>query len=195
MKLHISILFLLNTFLLFSQFVQSKWAAQPERREAIKAAFLHNYEIYEKYAFGYDIVRPITRKGADNAILAGMGGTIIDSMSTMVLMGLNESVQYKNALEHVRTTDFTMTRTGNPVGTVSLFELTIRYIGGLLSAFEMNGEKEEERFMIEKAASLANELSHSWDWGTRIPYNRVNINKKHPEEEEEVKDQGTACFG
>lgn len=185
---------LLSIFLLLSTSANSEWAAQPERREAIKSAFLHNYGIYEKYAFGYDLVRPITRKGADNAILAGMGGTIIDSMSTMILMGLNESQQYKNALEHVRTTDFTMASTGNPVGTVSLFELTIRYIGGLTSAFEMNGERDDERFLIDKAASLANELSHAWDWGTRVPYNRVNINEKHPEEEEELKDQGTACL-
>lgn len=180
--------------LLLSSSVHSKWAAQLERREAIRAAFLHNYGIYEKYAFGYDIVRPITRKGSDNSILAGMGGTIIDSMSTMIIMGLNGTQEYHRALEHVRKTDFTMTRTGNPVGTVSLFELTIRYIGGLISAFELNGEQKQERFLIDQAASLANELTHAWSWNTRIPYNRVNINKKHPEEEEELKDRGTACL-
>jgi hypothetical protein len=41
-----------------------------------------------------------------------------------------------------------------------MFEATIRYIGGLLSAYELSGEKYP--FLLDKAEQLANCLSFAW---------------------------------
>ena len=42
----------------------------------------------------------------------------------------------------------------------SIFESTIRYIGGLISAYELSGKKYS--FLIEKARQLADRLSLAW---------------------------------
>ena len=42
----------------------------------------------------------------------------------------------------------------------SVFESSIRYVGGLLSAYELSGKK--HAFIVEKAKELANRLSLAW---------------------------------
>lgn len=44
----------------------------------------------------------------------------------MIIMGLEETDMFDRALQHTRHIDFTWTEQGDPVGTVSIFELTIR---------------------------------------------------------------------
>ena len=41
-----------------------------------------------------------------------------------------------------------------------MFETTIRYLGGLISAYELSGE--QYPFLIEQAEQLANRLSLAW---------------------------------
>jgi len=43
---------------------------------------------------------------------------------------------------------------------VSLFESTIRYIGGLLSAYELRGK--QHRSLVTQAAQLADKLIYAW---------------------------------
>ena len=42
----------------------------------------------------------------------------------------------------------------------SIFESTIRYVGGLISAYELSGKR--HFFLIEKAKQLADRLSLAW---------------------------------
>ena len=42
----------------------------------------------------------------------------------------------------------------------SLFESTIRYLGGLLSAYELTGQNKQ--FLVDKAKQLADQLSVAW---------------------------------
>jgi mannosyl-oligosaccharide alpha-1,2-mannosidase len=42
----------------------------------------------------------------------------------------------------------------------SIFESTIRYVGGLISAYELSGK--QHFFLIEKAKQLADRLSLAW---------------------------------
>ena len=44
--------------------------------------------------------------------------------------------------------------------TSSVFETTIRYIGGLLSAYELSGKKYPA--LLTKAEEVANTLTHAW---------------------------------
>ena len=41
-----------------------------------------------------------------------------------------------------------------------MFETTIRHVGGLLSAYELSGEKYP--FLVDRAEQLANRLSLAW---------------------------------
>lgn len=43
---------------------------------------------YEKYAWGRDELQPLSQTGKDS--FAGMGATILDSLSTLWIMGLKE---------------------------------------------------------------------------------------------------------
>jgi mannosyl-oligosaccharide alpha-1,2-mannosidase len=104
--------------------------ADVPRQTAIRDAFLHQWRNYEAHCFGADNFRPISLK-CDNSELGG-GLTIIDSISTMIVMNL--TAEYEKAKEFVA-------HQFHPSGRWSLFEFIIRYLGGLLSAAELTDEQ------------------------------------------------------
>ncbi|GAA94422.1 glycoside hydrolase family 47 protein [Mixia osmundae IAM 14324] len=55
---------------------------------------------------------------------------------------MNLSTHYDQALVHVKNTSFATSRSDDPI--VSVFESTIRYIGGMLSAYELGGMRDED---------------------------------------------------
>jgi mannosyl-oligosaccharide alpha-1,2-mannosidase len=65
---------------------------------------------------------------ADDRNSAGWGASAIDALSTATVMGDKKVVN--QILDYVPTIDFTK---ANYSGSVSLFETTIRYLGGLVS--------------------------------------------------------------
>lgn len=74
-------------------------AGARERQHAVREAFLHAWRNYEKYAWGFDELRPQSRQGM-NWLSTGLGATIVDSLSTMHIMGLrDEFVKARNWIE------------------------------------------------------------------------------------------------
>ncbi|XP_028774139.1 mannosyl-oligosaccharide 1,2-alpha-mannosidase MNS1-like isoform X2 [Neltuma alba] len=133
-----------------------------QRREKVKDAMLHAWTSYEKYAWGKDELQPQTRDGVDS--FGGLGATIVDSLDTLYIMGLE--VQFQRAREWIANRlDF------NKNIEVSVFETTIRVLGGLLSAYDLSDDK----IFLEKARELADKLLPAWDSPTGIPYNRINL--------------------
>lgn len=63
----------------------------------------------------------------------GWGASAFDALSTALVMELPSIVD--EILEYIPTVDFT--REEDPNRSVSLFETTIRYLGGLLSAYDL----------------------------------------------------------
>ena len=63
---------------------------------------------------------------------AARGATIVDSMSTLKVMGLE--AEFRDAVAWAKANDFT------DGGTVSFFETTIRVLGGLLSAYDLSAD-------------------------------------------------------
>jgi hypothetical protein len=106
----------------------AKGSVDKERRDAVKAAFMHSWEGYKKFAWGTDELMPQARTGHN---WLGLGGTIVDSMSTLAIMG--ELDEFKKAAEWVKTNLHFENK-----GDVSFFETTIRILGGLLSAYEFS---------------------------------------------------------
>ncbi|KAH9164862.1 seven-hairpin glycosidase [Lactarius sanguifluus] len=133
--------------------------------------FTDSYNTYHTYAFGHDEVAPLSRKPLDPR--NGWGATIVDAMTTMKIMGL--TTQFNEALNFVREVDFSKS---NTLDTVSVFESTIRYVGGLLSAYELNGQGDQ--FLVDKAKQLADKLSAAWVQENKIPYGFVNFNTSSP---------------
>ncbi|KAH9051083.1 seven-hairpin glycosidase [Lactarius vividus] len=106
-----------------------------------------------EFAWGHDEVAPLSQASLDP--LNGWGASIIDAMSTMYIMGLTDF--FNEALNFTQNIDFTKSNTAD---TVSMFESTIRYVGGLISAYELSGKRHS--FLVDKAKQLADRLSLAW---------------------------------
>ncbi|CAG8720078.1 6403_t:CDS:10, partial [Cetraspora pellucida] len=132
------------------------------RRDSIKNGFLHAWNGYTKYAWGYDELLPLTNVGRNN--FNGWGATIIDALDTMWIMDLKE--EFNRSKDFVRSVDFTKSDEN-----INVFETTIRYLGGLLSAYELS----KELVFLEKAQELGNALLPSFDSPTGLPYNSWNL--------------------
>ncbi|CAH2053156.1 unnamed protein product [Thlaspi arvense] len=133
-----------------------------QRMQRVKEAMIHAWSSYEKYAWGQDELQPQTKDGVDS--FGGLGATMIDALDTLYIMGLDE--QFKKAREWVATSlDF------DKDYSASMFETTIRVVGGLLSAYDLSGDK----LFLEKAKDIADRLLPAWDTKSGIPYNIINL--------------------
>ncbi|KAH9027045.1 seven-hairpin glycosidase [Lactarius hengduanensis] len=170
-----SLLFLSLSFFARAAQVQDPGLKLPydttqDRADVVKI-FTDSYSAYHEYAFGHDEVAPKSKTYLDPR--NGWGATIVDAMSTMKIMGL--TTQFNEALNFVRGVDFSKSNTPD---TVSVFESTIRYVGGLLSAYELNGQGDQ--FLVDKAKQLADKLSVAWVQKNKIPYDSVDFNTSSP---------------
>ncbi len=132
-------------------------------KEQVRDEFLHAWDAYEKYAWGHDALRPLSKQPVDwyeHTLLM----TPVDAFDTMVIMGLDEQVkQTKTLIFESLNFDLDME--------VRHFEITIRILGGLISAYQLDGD---ERF-LELAIDLAERMLPAFDSPTGMPYRMVNL--------------------
>jgi len=134
------------------------------RRHHIRNAMKHAWEGYRKYAWGNDELHPQSNHGNNN--WGGMGTTLVDSLDTLWLMGMKK--EFWEARDWVKD-HLTCDRTGS----VSVFETTIRSLGGLLSAYDWSGDK----VFLEKAEDLGQRLFHAVeDSPSGLPYGQTTLN-------------------
>ncbi|KAH7062869.1 glycosyl hydrolase family 47-domain-containing protein, partial [Paraphoma chrysanthemicola] len=142
-------------------------SAQRRRREAQRVAvrdeFRRSWESYRKYAWGLDELNPVQGRGLDT--FGGWGATLVDSLDTLWIMGFKE--YFYEAVEAVAAIDFGK----STMKTVSVFETTIRYLGGLLSAYDLS----QEPVLLEKAIQLAEMLYRAFDTTNNTPLNFLDI--------------------
>ena len=138
----------------------AKEKSDREQKQAeIKAAFQHSWKGYKDNAWLHDELRPVNGDNRDT--FCGWGATLVDALDTLWIMGLEkEFIEATEALEKIDFT--TTTRTDIP-----LFETTIRYLGGLLSAYDVSGAK--HKIILSKAQELGNILISAFDTPNRMP--------------------------
>ncbi|KAF9273115.1 mannosyl-oligosaccharide alpha-1,2-mannosidase [Mortierella alpina] len=147
-----------------SSTIPDRSALWEERKNSVKAAFLHSWNAYKRDAWGTDEYHPITRRGS-NITPKGQGFTIVDSLDTILLMGLKE--EFEEARAWVRDElDF------DQDGEVNLFETTIRILGGLLSAYD---QSDHDNIFLIKAVDLANRLMGAFQTPSGIPFANVHL--------------------
>ncbi|KAL4629043.1 hypothetical protein ACB092_05G280800 [Castanea dentata] len=138
-----------------------------ERRQKVKEAMLHAWSSYEQYAWGQDELQPQSKNGVNS--FGGLGATLIDSLDTLYIMGLEE--QFQKAREWIANSlDF------NKDYEASVFETTIRVVGGLLSAYDLSNDQ----VFLDKAKDIADRLLPAWDTPSGIPYNIINLAHGRP---------------
>ncbi|KAF9343879.1 hypothetical protein BGX26_005091, partial [Mortierella sp. AD094] len=134
-----------------------------KRLRAVRDGFEHAWYGYRKHAWGHDEIRPVSGGVQDR--FNGWGATMIDSLDTLVIMGFNK--EFDEALEWIKTS-FDMTK--NPTAMHQFFETIIRYLGGLLSAYDLTGEK----VLLDKAEELGGYLLNAFQ-NRDFPASRVAI--------------------
>ena len=133
-----------------------------EKRAAVVDAIRHSWSGYRRYAWGADELKPVTKEGSN---LFGLGLTILDSLDVLYMAGLK--AEFDEAVGWVRTS----LRFDSPLRYVSVFETTIRCLGGLLSAHELSGEK----VLLDKARDLGDRLLKAFATPSGLPYTTTNL--------------------
>ncbi|KIJ61540.1 glycoside hydrolase family 47 protein [Hydnomerulius pinastri MD-312] len=146
-------------------------ASAAAQREAARGLFIDSYEAYMKYAWGHDDLLPVSESYTDGR--NGWGASIADAMSTMWIMGLYD--WFNQAVNHTATVDFSQSQTD---ATVSLFETTIRYVGGFLSAYELSGN--QYKVLVDKAEQVAQQMAYAWVGDNAIPFGYMNFTGHQP---------------
>jgi len=159
-------LLLLLTCLLAPAALPQSIRKQPNQiatRAAVRAEFLHAWNGYKKYAWGHDDLKPLS-KGYHDWYADPLLMTPVDALDTMILMGLkDEATDTKNYIINNLSFDKDIS--------VQNFEVTIRLLGGLLSSYQLTGDKR----LLALAEDLGNRLLPVFESPTGLPYRYVNL--------------------
>jgi hypothetical protein len=125
--------------------------------------FLHSWNAYKKYAWGHDILRPVSKAPVD-WYKVSLLMTPLDALDTMILMGLKEEAD--------ATREYVVANLSFDHDIyVKNFEITIRLLGGLLSNYQLTGDKR----LLDLADDLGRRLLPVFKSPTGIPYVDVNL--------------------
>ena len=136
---------------------------RPQLANQVRSEFLHAWGGYKKYAWGHDDLKPLSKSYHDwyaEPLLM----TPVDALDTMIIMGLKEEA--RSTREYiVKNLSFEKDID------VQNFEITIRLLGGLLSSYQMTGDKR----LLNLAEDLGNRLLPVFESPTGLPYRYVNL--------------------
>jgi mannosidase alpha-like ER degradation enhancer 2 len=130
---------------------------------AVRTAFRHAWQGYRRYAWGHDDLDPLSRKPHDWYGVPLLM-TPVDAYDTMLLMGLRgEAADAKRLILERLSFDRDVS--------VQVFEVTIRLLGGLLSAYQMDGDP----CFLRLATDLGDRLLPAFRSPTGMPFRYVNL--------------------
>ncbi|KAG2790169.1 ER degradation-enhancing alpha-mannosidase-like protein 3 [Phytophthora cactorum] len=149
--------------------------------------FYHGYRNYMEHAYPWDELKPLScsgrrwdrrERGDLDDVLGGFSLTLVDSLDMLAVLGDRD--EFACAVKLV-SSSVSFDRDV----TVSVFESTIRVIGGLVSAhmlaspeyFGMMDETEYNGELLELAEDLGRRLLPAFETPTGIPVHRVNLRR------------------
>jgi mannosyl-oligosaccharide alpha-1,2-mannosidase len=138
-------------------------AKREQRLAKVKEEAVHAWSGYKKYAWTHDELTPVSNGTKDP--FCGWAATLVDALDTLWIMGLKD--EFEDAVEAVKEIDFTTTPYRDEI---PVFETTIRYLGGLLGAYDVAGGHDSKyRVLLDKAVELAEILMGVFDTPNRMP--------------------------
>ena len=129
----------------------------------VREEFLHAWNGYKRHAWGKDDLLPLSRKGR-NWYGRSLCMTPVDALDTLILMGLDDEAR---AVRSLLAQKLSFDRDVE----VQNFEVTIRLLGGLLSGYELSGDRK----LLALAEDLGRRLLPAFDSPTGMPYRFVNL--------------------
>uniref|UniRef100_A0A8C1GDI9 alpha-1,2-Mannosidase n=1 Tax=Cyprinus carpio TaxID=7962 RepID=A0A8C1GDI9_CYPCA len=135
------------------------------KRAKIKEMMQFSWDNYKRYAWGSNELRPVSKQGHSSNLFGSLkGATIVDALDTLYIMEMYD--EFEAATEWVeRNLDFNMN------AEISVFEVNIRFVGGLLSAYYLSGKEVFRR----KAVELGEKLLPAFKTPTGIPWALLNL--------------------
>jgi mannosidase alpha-like ER degradation enhancer 2 len=131
--------------------------------DRVRTEFLHAWNSYERYAWGHDALRPLSKTSHDwygESLLM----TPVDALDTLVLMNLDaETAKTRSLIVSELSFDRDVY--------VKNFEVTIRLLDGLLSSYQLTGDKR----LLNLAEDLGTRLLPVFNSPTGLPYVYVNL--------------------
>ena len=160
-----AILLLLTLAAGLSAHARDRWTPEERLDMAlrVRGAILESWSAYKKHAWTHDELKPVSSSFRDwhaQSLLM----TPVDTLDTLLLIGAKAEAEEAHKLI-VETLSF------DHDISVKNFEITIRILGGLLSAYEMTGDER----MLRLADDLGTRLLPAFDSPTGMPYMYVNL--------------------
>ncbi|MBW8879215.1 MAG: glycoside hydrolase family 47 protein [Acidobacteria bacterium] len=134
-----------------------------EMADRVRAELLYSWQAYERYAWGHDELKPLSRTTRD-WYGEPLYMTPVDSLDTLLLLGFKDEAEKAKAL----IVDKLSFDKDVPVKN---FEVTIRLLGGLLSSYQMTGDPR----LLRLAEDLGKRLLPVFNSPTGMPYMYVNL--------------------
>ncbi|KAL6175610.1 hypothetical protein ACLB2K_052249 [Fragaria x ananassa] len=183
------LLLLLIFFNLSTSHSDPRWAAKKRRlRNKVRTMFYHAYDNYMIHAFPHDELKPLSKSFTDS--LSELGNlklehlpqdyngsalTLIDSLSSLVIMGNN--TEFQSAVVWLSEN-----LTFDVDARVNLFECNIRVLGGLVSAHllatdstDRLGQGVYKNQLLTLAEDLGNRFLPAFNTPTGLPYAWINL--------------------
>ncbi|MEH3160086.1 MAG: glycoside hydrolase family 47 protein [Sphingomonas taxi] len=133
--------------------------------EDVKAQMAWSWDMYRRHAWGKDEIKPVTGTTSSFPLKTHhLGLSLVEALDTLWVMGLDS--RFRDGVDWV-TSHFN----ADVDGEVSVFETSIRLVGGLLSAHHACGDAT----LLAKARDLADRLLPAFATPTGMPYRFVNL--------------------
>lgn len=131
--------------------------------EEVKAEFVRSWESYKKYAWGHDVLLPLSKSYQD-WYEESLYISPIDAYSTMKVMGLDE---YAKEIEDYVIDSISWDKDLF----VKTFEVNIRILGGMLAMYEYTGDQK----ILDKTEEFGQKMLKAFDSPTGMPYYWFNL--------------------
>lgn len=139
-----------------------KIETDPKLAAEVRAEMRRCWRDYKRYAWGYDVLLPISRKG-HNWYEHSLGISPFDAYSTLVVMGFDDEAK--------EVERYALSMNWDKDVYVQVFEVNIRILGGLLSMYHYSGNPA----ILAKARDFADRLLPAFKTPTGIPAQSVNL--------------------
>lgn len=138
-----------------------------KKRDKVKEMMKHAWDNYVRYAWGKNELRPVSKRGHNGSVFGSqpLGASILDGLDTLYMMGMME--EFKQARDWVAK-EFDV---NSVVSDVSVFEVNIRFVGGLLTCYALTGDP----VFKDKAQQIADKLLPAFNTPSGIPNALVNF--------------------
>ncbi|HEY0771935.1 MAG TPA: glycoside hydrolase family 47 protein [Sphingobacteriaceae bacterium] len=147
-----------------NSFAQTRKIDKKQLAERVKTEFISAWNDYKKYAWGHDDLKPLSKSFRDWYPPETILMTPVDSLDSLYLLGFKQEA---DATRKYITENLKFDKDIY----VQNFEITIRILGGLLSAYQMTNDKK----LLALADDLGTRLLPVFDSPTGLPYKYVNL--------------------